>query len=211
MPRYDAAAGMRMFIAFLAVALALFYALRLVLDGSPLARSIFVLALCVAFVVVHRWFVRLPFTAIGLRDWRDWSRRERLYLLQVVPLAGVAFALIFQAHLRELLERHGAGGFVVYSLLTGLAWGAVQELLYRGWLQTELTRRLGGIAGLLLANVVFTFGPLHMNYLTAAGGPQWGMLGAVFGIGLLFGLVFLRSGNLWIPAVLHGLWPLNMS
>jgi hypothetical protein len=215
-PRYASEAGLRVVVAFVVVAGGVFYALRMALDaagaaGSPSARLGFVLALLVAFVVAQRWIVRLPFAGFGLRAWPAWTRRERLYLFQVAPLAAIAFAIVFQGHLRKLLELHGPVGFVVFAVLTGVLWGMVQELLYRGWLQTELTRRFGSIAGLLVANLVFTFGPLHMNYLTVAGGPHWGMLGAIFGIGLLFGVIYLRSGNLWIPAVLHGLWPLNMS
>jgi hypothetical protein len=99
----------------------------------------------------------------------------------------------------------------VFSVLTGFAWGVVQEFLYRGWLQTELTRRFGGMPGLLVANLVFTFGPLHLDHVLGPHGPSWGTLAAIFGIGLLFGLIYRRSGNLWIPALLHGLWPLNMS
>jgi hypothetical protein len=102
-------------------------------------------------------------------------------------------------------------GFVVFSALTGVLWGIVQELLYRGWLQTELTRRFGAVAGLLVATAVFAFGPLHLDYLVAPTGVRWPGLAAIFGVGLVFGLVYLRSGNLWIPAVLHGLWPLNMT
>jgi membrane protease YdiL (CAAX protease family) len=69
------------------------------------------------------------------------------------------------------------------------------------------------VAGVLIANLVFTFGPLHFNYfgLGTDAGPRWGMFGAIFVIGQFFGLVYQRSGNLWIPALLHGLWPLNMT
>jgi len=96
---------------------------------------------------------------------------------------------------------------------TGLLWGIVQELIYRGLLQTELVRRLGSITGVVIANLVFTFGPLHFNYfgLGTDSGPRWGMFAAIFGIGLLFGLIYRRSGNLWIPALMHGIWPLNIS
>jgi membrane protease YdiL (CAAX protease family) len=214
-PQHGGAAGVRILLAFVLVAGVVFHALRLGLDeagfaGSPPGRVAFVAALIVAFVAVHRFLVRLPFAAIGLREWPAWSRRERLYFLQVAPIAAVAFAFVFQAHLRVLLERHGPGGFVLYAVLTGFAWGIVQELLYRGWLQTELVRRFGAIAGVLVANVVFTFGPLHVDWL-AGGSVDRGMIGAIFAIGLLFGVLYQRSGNLWIPAVLHGLWPLNMA
>ena len=81
----------------------------------------------------------------------------------------------------------------------------------RGWLQSELTRRFGALAGLLIANAAITFGPLHFDYYVGMDVVYWGGLAAVFGVGLFFGLFYRRSGNLWIPAVLHGIWPLNMT
>ena len=215
-PTYGDAAGIRMLVAFLVVGVGLSFALRVLFDaagvrGLPAANLVFVVALLAAFVVTQRAFVRVPMAGVGLRRFADWTRRERLYLLQVVPLAAVVFAFVFRGHLLALLERHGFAGFVLFSVLTGLGWGMVQEFFYRGWLQTELTRRFGTAAGLLAANAAFTFGPLHLNYLVGPAGVNWGGLAAVFGIGLFFGFVYLRSGNLWIPAVLHGIWPPNMT
>ena len=215
-PVYGDAAGIRVLVAFLVVGVGLFFALRLVSDaagvrGLPAANLGFVVALLAAFVVAQRTFVRVPMARVGLRRFSDWTRRERLYFFQVVPLAAIVFAMVFSARLRALLEQHGLAGFLLFSVLTGLIWGMVQEFIYRGWLQTELTRRFGAIAGLLAANAVFTFGPLHLNYLVGPAGVRWGGLVAVFGIGLFFGIVYWRSGNLWLPAAMHGLWPPNMN
>ena len=215
-PSYGNAAGIRMLVAFLVVGVVMFLALRFVtaaagVRGSPAANLGFVVALLAAFVLAQRAFVRLPMAAVGLRRFAHWTLRERLYLLEVVPLAAVVFAIVFGNRLLALLDKHGFAGFLLFSVFTGLLWGIVQEFLYRGWLQTELTRRFGVMAGLLVANLAFTFGPLHLNYLLEPAGVRWGGLAAVFGIGLFFGIVYYRSGNLWIPAVLHGLWPPNMS
>lgn len=215
-PIYDDGAGLRMSVAFLLVGIAMPFLLRFAFElagvrGSHGANLGFVVAWLAAFALVHVSFVRLPMAAVGLRPYVDWTRRERLYLAQVVPLAAVVFAVLFRAHLQALHDRHGLAGFLLFSILGGLAWGVAQELVYRGWLQTELTRRFGAIAGLLLANLVFTFGPLHFDYFGGPDGVRWGGLAAVFGIGLFFGIVYSRSGNVWIPAVMHGLWPLNMS
>jgi membrane protease YdiL (CAAX protease family) len=203
-------------LAFVVVGVGIFYALRFAADaagvrGLPVANLGFVLALLAAFVVAQRVFVGTAMTDVGLRRFADWTRLERLYFFQVVPLAAVVFAIVFRERLLGLLEQHGLAGFLLFSVLTGLAWGMVQEFFYRGWLQTELTRRFGAAIGLLAANAVFTLGPLHLNYLVEPDGVRWGALAAVFGIGLFFGIVYHRSGNLWIPAVLHGLWPLNMT
>jgi membrane protease YdiL (CAAX protease family) len=158
-------------------------------------------------------FVRSSGGVIGLHPWREWTPRERLYLLTVAPLAIVVFGILFREHFVRLAEASGWARLLLLSVPTGVLWGIVQELIYRGLLQTELVRRLGSVPGVLAANLVFTFGPLHFNYfgLGTNTGPNWGMFAAIFGIGLFFGLVYQRSGNLWIPAVLHGLWPLNMS
>ncbi|HET7845773.1 MAG TPA: CPBP family intramembrane glutamic endopeptidase [Xanthomonadales bacterium] len=208
-PTHDAAAGVRMLVAFVLVAVVALYALRATMPlVAPIAKLSFVALLTLLFLVVHRWYVRVPFAAIGLRGRGQWTRREALYLVQVGVLASIAFVVIFRRHF-ERLWTFGPLDFLVI-VATGLAWGAVQEFLYRGWLQTELTRRWGPWAGLLVANVLFTLGPLHVNYANL-GAIDPGLIAAIFAIGLLFGLIYQRSGNLWIPAVLHGLWPLNMS
>jgi membrane protease YdiL (CAAX protease family) len=215
-PSHDAAVGRRILIAFVVVAFGVFYGLRLALArfglaGTPIGGSTFVALLLAAFLVAQQLLVREPVRDIGLRHPSAWTRRERLYAVQVMLLALPAFAFVFRDHLRGLIALHGPIGFVMFSVLTGLVWGVVQEFLYRGWLQSELTRRFGGMSGLLLANLVFAFGPLHLDHVLAPGGPNWSTLAAIFGIGLLFGLIYRRSGNLWIPALLHGLWPLNMT
>jgi uncharacterized protein len=215
-PTYGNGPGICMLVAFVVVGIGLLLALRAAsaaagVRGLPAANLGIVVALFAAFLLVQRAFVRLPMTDVGLRRFAEWTRRERLYFLQVVPLAAVVFALLFRGRLLTLLGEHGLTGFLLFSVLTGLACGMVQEFLYRGWLQTELTRRFGAIAGLLAANVAFTFGPLHIDHFSGPiGGARWDLV-AVFCIGLFFGIVYRRSGNAWIPAVLHGLWPLNMT
>jgi len=215
-PAYGSTIGRRMLVAFIAVGVFLFYSLRIAFGvigvrGLPVSNLFFVIALLAAFLVAQKTFVRAPTSDIGLRSYADWTRRERIYFLQTVPAAIALFIFIFREHLSALLELHGATGFVFFSVLTGFIWGLVQEFLYRGWLQTELTRRFGSIPGLLAANAVFTFGPLHLYYLFGSQSIQWGGLAAIFGIGLVFGVIYLKSGNLWFPAIFHGLWPLNMT
>lgn len=81
-----------------------------------------------------------------------------------------------------------------------MIWGFYQEFLYRGMLQTELVRRWGARTGILVSNLIFTFGPLHAYHFRAARvNPShlW-IFAATFAIGLFFALIFRRSGNLWI-------------
>ena len=87
-----------------------------------------------------------------------------------------------------------------------LLWGFYQEVVYRGILQTELVRRWGSLLGILVSNLLFTFGPLHFYHFW--GRVPWLALPVFTGIfltGLFFGVLFRRSGNLAIVCVLHGL------
>lgn len=214
----DATTGARLLLAFVLVGLVLHPALGALARAAGLAheswvRPAIVVTLLVAVILVMAWLVRSSGATIGLHRWGAWTPRERIYLLTVAPLAIVAFGVMFRAHFEQLAETEGWTHVLLVSLPTGLLWGIVQELIYRGLLQTELVRRLGPISGVLIANLVFTFGPLHFNDfgLATHTGPHWSMFAAIFGIGLFFGLVYQRSGNLWIPALLHGIWPLNMT
>jgi len=213
---YEEPAGRRLLLAFVCAGLVVQPALGasarwLGFAGTPWVGLAIVVTLLLAILLLMRRFVGLNVAAIGLHRWSAWTPRERLYLWTVVPLAVPAFGLVFRDHFAQLVERHGWAGLLALSIPTGLLWGMVQEFLYRGLLQTELARRSGG--GVLLANLLFTFGPLHANHyeLGSDAGPRWGMFATIFGIGLFFGLLYRRSGNLWLPAVLHGLWPLNMT
>jgi hypothetical protein len=57
---------------------------------------------------------------------------------------------------------------------------------------------LGRDRGILVSNTLFTFGPRHFHYVLSAGSPAVPMLASIFAVGLLFAVVFHRSGNLWI-------------
>ena len=214
---YDAAAGNRLLLAFALLGLLLQPALRATaaatFAGARWAGPAVVVALLLAVVLAMRFLVRLGGGAIGLHRWKSWTPREQIYLWTVVPLAATAFGIVFREHFTRLAEARGWVDLLLLTVPTGLLWGMVQEFIYRGFLQTELVRRLGGVPGVLLTNLVFTFGPLHFRYFGFGtdGGPSWGMFAAIFGIGLLFGTLYRRSGNLWNPALMHGLWPLNMT
>ena len=86
-----------------------------------------------------------------------------------------------------------------------LFYGFYQEVVYRGMLQSELVRRCGAFVGILAANILYTFGPLHSYYFSSRASLALPMFASIFAIGLFFGILFRRSGNLWIVAVIHGI------
>jgi len=152
-------------------------------------------------------FARLPLSQLGLYSWRRWSKTEKLYFLQIVPITIAVFSFFVSAELKAMCARHDLFKIAVFLFLPKMIWGFYQEFLYRGLLQTELIRRWGVWKGLLAANLIFTFGPLHFYHfhLARAHPSHLWIFADIFSIGLFFALVFHRSGNLWIVAILHGL------
>jgi len=142
---------------------------------------------------------------LGLRPWRDWSATERSYFLQVVVIANVVFPLVLTAPLGDRVAQAGMAWSVWNVFVPYLFFGFYQELVYRGMVQLELVRRWGAPIGIVAANVLFTFGPLHWYYFASRGSLAVPMFAAIFVIGLFFGVLYRRSGNLWIVATLHAI------
>ena len=152
-----------------------------------------------------RFAARLRLSQIGLYPWGDWQPVEKSYFVQLLVIANVVFPLVFANRLRLILAQPSVVATVWSAFVPYLFFGFYQEVVYRGILQSELVRRWGALAGILSANVFYTFGPLHWYYFAAHGSLAVPMFAAIFAIGLFFGVLFWRSGNLWIVAVIHGI------
>jgi len=199
-PAHDESAGARLLIYAL-----LLEAVRVAFNATPLPISIRApLYLGLAVLAIHRG-VRVMWSDIGFRPWRDWNRTEKSYFVQVVIIANVVFGSVFAAGLHAQLGGPDALSVIWLVFVPLLFLGFYQEVVYRGMLQTELVRRCGPVAGILIANVLYTFSPGHYDYFSAPGAVAVPMFAAIFAMGLAFGLIYRRSGNLWIVAVMHAL------
>jgi len=210
-------AAARFLLAFLFCGVLLLWAGRqlipLLMPESPLAsRFVISAALLISSLIIVRMIAGRHWAHVGLRPWSSWTRREKLYAVQVIPAASIVFYLLYQNFFTGMIAENGVAGFLVVNLLFGLLWGFYQEFVYRGVLQTALSGYLGPVAGVIVANLIFTFGPLHLSVYSGIAADLAGAMQflPIFAIGLLFGVLYQRSGNLWLPAIMHGLWPLNM-
>jgi membrane protease YdiL (CAAX protease family) len=205
LPTHDPSAGLRLLlIAFVLEAvigprLWLFGLLGLPLPPSWLRVP---LQLGAALMLVPL-FAGLSLSRIGLYRWREWSSTEKSYFVQTFFIANVVFSILFVDRLRSILAEPALWGRAVPVLATSFLWGFYQEVVYRGILQTELVRRMGALRGILLANVLFAFGPLHFYHFYQPAPVL--MFAGIFAIGLFFAVLFQRSGNLWMVGVFHGL------
>ncbi|HEU0296943.1 MAG TPA: type II CAAX endopeptidase family protein [Anaerolineales bacterium] len=152
-------------------------------------------------------FAGVRLSQLGLYAWRNWSKTEKLYFLQVIPIAILVFSSVFSERLEGFWARSDLGQIGLFIFLPRMIWGFYQEFVYRGLLQTELVRRWGTLTGILVSNLIFTFGPLHAyHFALAQGNPShlW-IFAATFGIGLFFAILFKRSGNLGMVGIMHGI------
>lgn len=197
---HNAPAGIRLLI--LAVALEA-VRLGLVRWSCPTLPLLVLIPLLLALALLAvRFLAGLRLSQIGFRPWREWTPTEKSYFVQLLVIANVVFPLVFAARLRAMLVQPNALSIVATVFVPYLFYGFYQEVVYRGMLQAELVRRWGALAGILVANILYTFGPLHWNHFMPVNVP---MFASIFAIGLFFGFLFRRSGNLWIVAVIHGI------
>jgi membrane protease YdiL (CAAX protease family) len=169
----------------------------------PLLILVLLLLACALLLV--RFVAPLKWSQIGLYPWSEWTPIEKSYFVQLLVIANVMFPVVFAGRLRPILAQPTALTTVWNLFVPYLFFGFYQEVVYRGILQTELVRRWGAFIGILIANLLYTFGSLHWNYYSAQSSVAIPMLSSIFAIGLFFGILFRRSGNLWIVAVIHGI------
>jgi len=133
---------------------------------------------------------------LGFRRWRDWTTTEKSYFVQVVVIANVVFPMVLGAEITDRVAQPGLASSLWTVFVPYLFFGFYQELVYRGMVQSELVRRWGVGLGILVAKVLYTFGPLHWDYFSSRTSLAVPMFASIFGIGLFFGFVYRRSGNL---------------
>lgn len=167
-------------------------------------------AMAVATLLLHRR--GFTWADLGLKWPESWLRTLGLTLL--IFIAFIATVAAFQALADLFFEDIGTSGrfdFVsgnlgAYLIIMALVWthgSFFEELLFRAFIITKSESALGGtriasLAAVLLAAIFF--GYRHYYYQ--------GMHGAIVtgGIGLLFGLIYLKIGrrNILPLVLVHG-------
>jgi membrane protease YdiL (CAAX protease family) len=81
-----------------------------------------------------------------------------------------------------------------YFALIGLQAAAIEESLFRGYLQPALCNKLGLVGGIVLTAVIFAIYHLNLRPLALSG---------KIGLGLVYGLLRGRDRSLFAPATTH--------
>lgn len=200
---YEASAGTRLLFFVVVLEAVRLGGVRWFYPAVPLLILVPLFLVCALLSV--RFGAGLRLSQIGFHSWREWTATEKSYFVQLLVIANVVFPLVFAARLQTILGQPSALWTVTSVFVPYFFFGFYQEVVYRGMLQSELVRRWGALIGILASNVLYTFGPLHWYYFSSRGSLAVPMFASIFAIGLFFGVLFRRSGNLWIVAVIHGI------
>ena len=202
-PQYEASAGLRLlFIAIVLEAVRLGL-VRWFYPKVPLLVLVPLFLGCALLAV--RFGAGLRLSQIGFKPWHRWSATEKSYFVQLLIIGNVVFPLVFAAPLRRIFAQSSVLETVTNVFVPYLLYGVYQEVVYRGMLQSELVRRWRAFIGILASNILYTFGPLHSYYFSSRVSFALPMFASIFAIGLFFGILFRKSGNLWIVAIIHGI------
>src|SRR6267378_4211575 len=108
------------------------------------------------------------------------------------PLNTIPWLALVSVPLLVSVGAIAVGGLVIF-----LATGLSEELIFRGILLKRAVEALGERSGLLYVTALFA--SLHIFFLSAAD------LVFVFAVGLFYGVVVLRTKNLWGAILSHSL------
>jgi uncharacterized protein len=144
----------------------------------------------------------------GLRPWQhlDWSSSVLGWsLLATVPLVAMLLVLprlrwhwveditrLIERLLIPLFTRAPTGSVLLVAILAGVG----EEMLFRGVIQDGLSAPLGTFWALVLASLLFG--------LAHAVTPGYFALASLMGVYL--GWLYLASGNLLVPIIVHALY-----
>jgi uncharacterized protein len=129
-----------------------------------------------------------------------------------LALAALAVGLLVVSLLGLAIGEHQIHGvgtdnpeiFLLLIPLSLLVIGPGEELLFRGVVQGRLRQAFGAGAAITLAAV--TFAALHIAALTGPSAARVATVAVLLLPSLVFGFAYERTGNIAVPAVIHGIY-----
>jgi uncharacterized protein len=160
--------------------------------------------------LLYLWWRRPPPGFVGVRwptsaDLRWIAGGYLASVLAVVAALGLVGALPVSAPATHQLEELGARHPTVFLVLIPLSFliiGPAEELLFRGIVQGRLRRGFGPVGAVSLAALLFA--AVHLLALTGPIEARLITVTILFGPSLVLGAIYERTGNLVVPAVVHG-------
>lgn len=160
-------------------------------------QVVFVIAVWIAL----KWIDRKHFKDIGLGSFRFGDFLSGL-LLGAVLMTLIFFILLASGEvtLQNALSDPNISHFIWSGLLLFILVGFTEELVFRGYFMTVLGQMDRKWLTVVISALIFAF--VHGN------NPNASLLGItnVFIVGVLFAVMFIKTGSLWMPIGFHIAW-----
>jgi membrane protease YdiL (CAAX protease family) len=159
------------------------------------SQMVFLLVACAAAAFSPRPFAARLGLGGGVLPWWTWA----VFVIGT-PVVGIISSEILSLFVNELsdnlqlieslMRAHLARSLPLLLVLVAVVPGFVEEVMFRGYLQTRLAERYSPLAAITVSALIFS--AAHLDPLHGIG---------VFPLGLWLGLVAWRADSIW-PAVL---------
>lgn len=136
---------------------------------------------------------------------------------------GIFYGLFYIIGIVIFLLLYGvlAGGFKAGLTILNLALGCFligicEEFLCRGWLLNEILERYGETKKGVWYSIIISgiiFGLMHIGNIFTVGQAVSTTITQVIsatGTGIIFGLIYYKTKNIWSVVFLHGLWDFSL-
>ncbi len=127
-------------------------------------------------------------------------------------LIGASFFLL----LFGVIEGGFKSDLTIINLLLGcLLVGICEEFLCRGWLLNEFLERYGDTRKGIWYSIIISgaiFGLMHFGNIFAGQAVSTTITQVITatGTGIIFGLIYYKTKNIWSVIILHGLWDFSL-
>lgn len=209
-------AGFLVGLVFVTLAVSLVGAVVPLADGSPTRATVLMVAqytgvLAVAVLYLEGRDRPLSYLRLGRPTTRDLAWAVGGVLALFATLAAATYLLdqlglsLTDHSVADSAERSPA---VLLPLipLSVLLTGPIEELLYRGIVQTRLKQAFSTGPAVVVAATIFALVHVPAYGLGGASGSLVTTLGVLFVLGALLGALYEHTGNLVVPAVAHGIY-----
>lgn len=183
---------------------------------SPLTETILsTLALGIGTTAVAGAYISISDLDRSYVDVRLPTRRELGYVVAgtfLLLLANLSISALFgwlgvESTTHSLIRAAEDDPAILLPLLplSYLVVGPGEELLYRNVIQKSLYEEFSGVGAVVVASVIFA--AVHLPAYADPNGTTLALLNTlatVFALSLILGAVYERTGNLAVPALVHG-------
>lgn len=171
------------------------------------------------FVQPDRLYIEVGFVILALvpflfvpqlkaLTFHDFGRRKILIAIIGSVMGFLIFTMTEWSDIEEISQRKLWDGVPVW-LLTGFFIGIGQELTFRGLIFTAVKGFSGARTATVLSTLCFAFGSIHSPrmyayYTSGYVSEALTLLTLFLTVGFFFAWVRIRTGNIIIPAMMHG-------